>query len=130
MMNFEDKELLYVIVDGGREFLGVWGPQEDDKFVKLYDAVHSINQMVPDPVTGQPRPSKALVGVEETGNFSKDILINKDKILFIKRAVFKSDAYNVYVETVTGIQLVKGGIIPKGEVVAFRRRIEREKEKE
>ena len=125
---FANDDLLVFVLDEGIEVIGIWenqaGVQED--YIKVSGACFSGVGMMATP-QGQ-RQVKVLIPADEQGVFSKDVFVRKDKVAFIRKAVFKSPFYVEYIKVTTGIEIPVGDIPPLkgdgsniGKVLPFKR---------
>lgn len=99
-MKAKDGDLILIVLDEGREIVGVWGDQTgvDIGYLKLYNAV--LVGMMNTPKG----PQKGFIPSDEGGNFSKDLFVLESKIVAVKFAVPGSEFYNTYIEATTGIK--------------------------
>jgi len=125
---FSNDDLLLFVLDEGREVIGKWENQVGvpDDYIKVSGACFSGIGMMNTP-QGQ-RQVKVLIPADEQGGFSKDVFVRKDKIAFIKKAIYKSPFYVEYIKVTTGIEIPVGDIPPLkgdgsniGKVLPFKR---------
>lgn len=110
-MKIENGDIIYYVCDEGREVIGTWGNQEyvEDGFLKLYNACFVGMRLFPTP--DGPQQAKTLLPVDENGNFSKELTVNKSRVNFWRKVVFGSQFYKEYVETVTGLKIPDADMI-------------------
>ena len=98
--------LVMIILKDDKEILGEWNG-EDEKYIHLKKA--AVVLMLP---TEQGAPQKTLIPAEDQGNFTDEILIKEDEVLFIKEIQVGGGVFNIYKTVVTGLVMP-----PKGKLV-------------
>lgn len=100
----DNDDLIFIIVENIGELFGKWGSQESvgTGYFKLYDAVKVDVKVMNGP--NGPLPVRGYYAVDDGGNFRKDLIIAKDKIVTVNVVVPNSEFHSFYIEVTTGIK--------------------------